>query len=46
MENGLFNRAESLGFGYRLGHIGHNVANSSPPLRHFFGPLPPLRPCL
>ena len=26
-----------LGFDYRVGQIGHSVANGSPPLRRFFG---------
>ena len=29
--------AESFGFVYRAGQIGHNVAKNSPPLRCFFG---------
>ena len=33
--------AGSLGFDFRAGQIGHNVANGTPPLRCFFGAVLP-----
>ena len=35
--------AEDLRFNFQTGQIGHSVANGSPPLRRFFGPVLPKR---
>ena len=43
MVNDIANGAEGLRFDYRAGHVGHKIANGSPPLPSFFGAVSPER---